>query len=66
MDLIQWLPTATAGALAFIVWTKLDKAEKKLDEVHDLMRTELRTMDVRLARIEAHIWPDRQRHEAKA
>jgi hypothetical protein len=58
LDLIQWLPTAAAGGLAFVVWAKLDNVEKKIDH---LLRTELRTMDVRVSLIEKHIWPDRAR-----
>lgn len=34
---------------------------EKTQEIHDLMRTELRAMDVRIARIEAHIWPHQPR-----
>jgi hypothetical protein len=34
---------------------------KSINEIHGMMRTELRTMDVRIARIEAHLWPHQPR-----
>ena len=61
MDLVAWIPTAAISALGFILWRKLDGQDTKLDELHEMMRVELRTMDVRIARIEAHIWPERDR-----
>jgi hypothetical protein len=32
-----------------------------VQEIRDMMRTELRALDVRIARIEAHIWPHQPR-----
>lgn len=63
-----WLTPAALGALALVVWddrNRLDKRQTeltaKIDDIHAMMRTELRTMDVRLTRIESHIWPHQPR-----
>jgi hypothetical protein len=61
MDLVSWLPTAAITALGIVLWRKLDKQDKRLDELREMMRVELRTMDVRISLIEAHIWPTRDR-----
>jgi hypothetical protein len=62
MELLTWLPTAAISALGFVLWKKLDGQSDKIEEIHEMMRTELRTMDVRIARIESLLWPDRQHH----
>jgi hypothetical protein len=38
---------------------KLDRMDERIDGIEKFMDKELRLMDVRLTRIEAHIWPDR-------
>lgn len=61
-----WLLPAVLLALAAVVWNARRELKtgqavltKKVDEVHKLMQTELRSMDVRIARIESHLWPER-------
>lgn len=60
MDFLSWFPTAAVSALAVVLWSMGKRVINKLDALEELMRTELRAMDVRLTRIEAHIWPDRR------
>jgi hypothetical protein len=57
VDLLAWLPTAAVSALALVLWKMGNRVIDKLEALESLMKTELRTMDVRLTRIEAHIWP---------
>ena len=53
----DWVLPSSVAALATIIWWLGRRVLAKLDELDALMRTELRTMDVRLTRIEEHIWP---------
>jgi hypothetical protein len=53
----DWILPSTVGALASVVWWLGRRVLSKLDELDTLMRTELRAMDVRIARIEEHLWP---------
>jgi hypothetical protein len=39
----------------------IGKLSEKVQDVHRMMSTDLRLMDVRIARIEAHIWPHQPR-----
>jgi hypothetical protein len=41
--------------------TAIDNLRGSVKEVHQMMSTDLRLMDVRIARIEAHIWPHQPR-----
>jgi 4-hydroxybenzoate polyprenyltransferase len=61
LDFIAWLPTAAVTALAAVLWKMGNRVINKLDALEDLMKTELRTMDVRLTRIESHLWPHEPR-----
>lgn len=56
IDWANWIPTAAIGALGVVLWAKLDTIDKRVSKIMD---TELRIMDVRVARIEAHLWPER-------
>lgn len=38
---------------------KTDAIAARLDNMESFMRSELRLLDVRLTRVEAHIWPSR-------
>lgn len=53
----DWILPVTLGGLSTVVWWLGRRVLTKLDELDALMRTELRAMDVRIARIEEHIWP---------
>jgi len=64
----SWLMPAAIAALCVVIWDARNKIDArqgelagKIDEIHEMMRTELRTMDVRLTRIESHIWPHQPR-----
>lgn len=57
MDFLSWLPTAAVSALAIVLWKMGNRVIDKLEALESLMKTELRTMDVRLTRIESHLWP---------
>jgi hypothetical protein len=63
VDLLAWLPTAAVSALALVLWKMGNRVIDKLEALESLMKTELRTMDVRLTRIEAHIWPHEPRQK---
>ena len=53
----DWLLPSTVGALATVIWWLGRSVLTRLDTLEALMRTELRGMDVRIARIEEHLWP---------
>ena len=53
----DWILPSTVAALAGIVGYIGRRVLSKLDELDALMRTELRAMDVRISRIEEHLWP---------
>lgn len=61
LELLSWLPTAAVSALAFVLWKMGNRVIDKLEALESLMKTELRTMDVRLTRIEVHLWPSEPR-----
>ena len=53
--LLPWAVGALTAVVAFIGRAAL----AKLSRIEDKLNTELRAMDVRLTRIEEHLWPDR-------
>lgn len=57
----DWILPSTVGGLATVLWWLGRRVLAKLDALEALMRTELRAMDVRITRIEEHIWPGRWR-----
>ena len=65
-NLVWWLMTGAVSALCVIAWTafktvihKLDEFDAGLHKLQQLVSDEMRAMDVRIARLEAHIWPHR-------
>lgn len=56
-NLVWWLMTAAITAIGIIIWTFLAKFDNKLDALKELVGDEMRSMDVRVTRLESHIWP---------
>lgn len=56
-NLVWWLMTAAITAIGIIIWTFLAKFDGKLDALKELVGDEMRSMDVRVTRLESHIWP---------
>jgi hypothetical protein len=56
-NLVWWLMTGSIAALAIILWQLFTKIGDKVDALTVLVTDELRKMDVRIARLEARIWP---------
>lgn len=70
--LVWWLMTAGITAVAAMVWRFMNRMEERsdrserlitgrLDALQQLVSDEMRAMDVRIARLEAHIWPTREK-----
>lgn len=70
--LVWWLMTVGIVGVAGMAWRlmsrmeeRADQTEKiitsKLDALQKLVSDEMRVMDVRIARLEAHIWPTREK-----
>lgn len=58
--LLNLLTTVLGAAVLYYVQRndkKTDAIAARLDNVDSFIKSELRVMDVRLARVEAHIWP---------
>jgi hypothetical protein len=53
----EWILPTTITALAAVVGYMGRTIIARLDSLEALMRTEMRTMDVRISRIEEHLWP---------
>lgn len=61
--LLQLLGTVIGAAVLYYVSRtdkRVDKIAERLGNVEQYIQSELRLMDVRIARIETHLWPDRQ------
>lgn len=56
-QLIAWAFPASVSALAVVLAWVGNRISSRLDALEGMMRTELRTMDVRISRIEQHLWP---------
>lgn len=55
-----WLIPASIGALGIIVWWRFNRLDDNLNDLRTMVTDELRAMDVRLTKIEAHMWPERR------
>ena len=53
----DWLLPSTVAALAVVLAEVGRRILTRLDALDAMMRTELRGMDVRISRIEEHLWP---------
>jgi hypothetical protein len=53
----DWLLPSTVAALAVVLAEVGRRILTRLDALDEMMRTELRGMDVRISRIEEHLWP---------
>lgn len=61
--LLQLLGTVLGAAILYYVTKtdkRVDKIAERLGNVEQYIQSELRLMDVRIARIETHLWPDRR------
>ncbi len=50
-----WIGPAAVGALAVILWWRLNKQDTEAAEIKKLLTTELRLFDVRLSIVEAQL-----------
>lgn len=53
----EWIVPTVVAMLAAMVGYIGRRVLAKLDHLETLVQTELRAMDVRIARIEEHLWP---------
>lgn len=61
--LLQILGTVIGAAVLYYVTKtdkRVDKIAERLGKVETYIQSELRLMDVRIARIETHLWPERR------